>query len=355
MLEYIVDIFYKKEYKIIKETIYFLPNFNDNIDNYIKQICKCKKIVFMNNKNFFDINTSIDKIKFYTRDCKKVHSQFNNCVDNLPISLEEIYFGYSFNKPVDNLPKNLIRIFFDNDFNQLVDKLPDKLKEIHFGWHFNQCIDNLPNNLEKIYFEGFFHSSIDNIPDNVVSLSFFCYRTQKINKLPKNLQYLHFSYGSKFNNDIPQCDNLKCLELGQHYKSKFTINNKLETLICYFDFKDKINLPESLKSLALFHTNQYLIDNLPNSIEELTFGWWWDDFNLDNLPNSIKKIDLERIDKKVSLNLNNLPNSLEIIKLPRNFNDEILKIPSNLKIVYCQKEYKFVKKLKKNKIKILFY
>jgi hypothetical protein len=41
--------------------------------------------------------------------------------------------------------------------------------------------------------------------------------------------------------------------------------------------------------------------------------------------------------------------------VPQYYNHEIFKLPSNLKIIYCDKKYKFVKKLKKQKIKILLY
>lgn len=357
MLENIFNnIFYKKEYKVIKDTIYFEPEFNKNLENYLQHISTCKKIVFMNNKNFFDTNMTIGKIidcvgRIYSGNIQ--YSQFNKNVDILPNSLEEIYFGYSFDKPVDNLPENLIRIFFDNNFNQPVNKLPIKLKEIHFGISFNQSVDYLPNFLEKIYFEGSFNHCIDNLPDTLNLISLFSIFNKKINKLPKNLEYFQLNYRNNYNYDydIPLCENLKYLEICPDFNSKFTINNKLENLICYFNFVDKINLPESLKSLTLYHENQYLIDNLPNSIEEIIFGWWWKKLELDNLPNSIKIIDLEKIDQNVMLNLNNLPNSVEIIKLPTYYNNEILKIPSNLKIIHCNKKYKFVKKLKKQKIK----
>lgn len=353
------NLFSNRPYKIKDETIYFMQEFNENINNYYDIISKYKKIVFRNNYyDFFDTNESMDKIIKYMG-CNllthKLDSQFNKYVDNLPNNLEEIYFGYNFDKPVDNLPENLIRIYFGNNFNNFVDKLPNKLKELHFGYHFNKLINNLPKSLVKIYFEGYFNQSIDNLPDNIIVISMLSGFNQPINKLPENLECIQFPYLSNFNYEIPLCNKLKHLEIGQHsnIKLKIKINNKLECLICYFKFEDEIFLPTTIKSLTLYYNNQYIIDNLPNSIEELTLGWWWNNLKLDNLPNLVKKIDLERISKNVMLNLNNLPNSVEILKLPNQYNDEILKIPLNLKIIHCNKKYKYIKNFKK--IKVLFY
>lgn len=70
--------------------------------------------------------------------------KFNQCVDNLPISLKRITFGNDFNFPVDNLPNKLIYIKFGHNFNHIIDELPSSLEHIIFGHEFNQSIDNLP-------------------------------------------------------------------------------------------------------------------------------------------------------------------------------------------------------------------
>ena len=57
-----------------------------------------------------------------------------------------------------------------------------------------------------------------------------------------------------------------------------------------------------------------LIENLPNTIEELNFGKYFN-LPLDNLPNSIKSIKFNKY-SEYDITLNNLPKSLEILELP---------------------------------------
>jgi hypothetical protein len=57
-----------------------------------------------------------------------------------------------------------------------------------------------------------------------------------------------------------------------------------------------------------------LIDNLPNSIEELNLGIQFN-LPLDNLPSSIKSIKFNK-QSKYNKPLYNLPSLLEILELP---------------------------------------
>ena len=94
------------------------------------------------------------------------------------------------------------------------------------------------------------------------------------------------------------------------------------------------------KYLILNCNNKYIIDNLPNSIEEITLEG---NFNLElnNLPNGIKKIIFHRY-SVYSYQLNCLPNSIEYIKLGANYNLKINKFPLELKIIECSEQYKFI-------------
>ena len=66
-----------------------------------------------------------------------------------------------------------------------------------------------------------------------------------------------------------------------------------------------------------------MIENLPDSIEELELGY---DFNLklDNLPSSIKIITIKN--NKYDWELNNLPKFLEKLILPKKYMKEIKNI-----------------------------
>ena len=57
----------------------------------------------------------------------KVHfgSNFNQSIDNLPDTVEEIYLGYSFDQKIIKLPKNLKILKFSHMFNQEIDILPE--------------------------------------------------------------------------------------------------------------------------------------------------------------------------------------------------------------------------------------
>jgi len=67
--------------------------------------------------------------------------------------------------------------------------------------------------------------------------------------------------------------------------------------------------------------------------------------NLDNLPNSIKILYIEYYKKE----LNNLPNSIEYLEL-KDYILKIKKIPKNLKIIKCDKKYKYIDDFKDYKL-----
>jgi hypothetical protein len=70
--------------------------------------------------------------------------------------------------------------------------------------------------------------------------------------------------------------------------------------------------------------NNKIIDNLPNSIEELYFGYNFDS-GLNNLPNSIKMISFDK-DSEYNKELNNLPKSLLELYLPKKYDKKIMNI-----------------------------
>ncbi len=95
-----------------------------------------------------------------------------------------------------------------------------------------------------------------------------------------------------------------------------------------------------------------MIDSLPDSIKELILKY---NFNLElnNLPNSIQWIQwIQIFNELYNKELNNLPNSVEYLKLPLNYRLEIKNIPTNLKTIKCNKDYKYIESLKKIEISI---
>ncbi len=75
----------------------------------------------------------------------------------------------------------------------------------------------------------------------------------------------------------------------------------------------------NIKYLNIDCNNLYLIENLPDSLEELILN---ENFNLP---------------------LNNLPNSIKFIQLPKYYNKQpLLNIPINLKTIKCSTSYRFI-------------
>ena len=148
------------------------------------------------------------------------------------------------------------------------------------GEKFNQTIVNLPNNLTHLIFGNSFNQALTNLPHGLTHLSFGFHFNQKIKTLP-NIVFL------------------------------------------------KLNC-----------NNQYIIDYLPNSVEELRLN---SEFNLElnNLPTSLRKITFTRY-CNYNKELNCLPNFVEFLQLPEKYDKKILRLPEKLNQIVCSKDYKYV-------------
>ena len=95
-----------------------------------------------------------------------------------------------------------------------------------------------------------------------------------------------------------------------------------------------------------------MIENLPNSVEEIEFSYYFD-LELLNLPNSIKKISFKNcIDYDKELNC--LPEFVEYLELNNNYDKKISKFLLNLKTIKCNKYYKYIDDLE-GKYNIITY
>ena len=138
-----------------------------------------------------------------------------------------------------------------------------------------------------------------------------------------------------------------CIETNNDYEFKYNhkfiesrfnqqLSNELDNLTCLthltlgYYFNQSLEIPFNIKILTLECNNINLIENLPNSIEELNFNYNFE-LELNNLPNSIKII---RFDKESNYNkeLNNLPKQLEILELPDKYNIDLININPDCKI-----------------------
>ena len=137
----------------------------------------------------------------------------------------------------------------------------------------------------------------------------------------KNLNYIGSHFNQPLSNSLDNLTNLQQLTLG-------------------YNFNQRLDIPFNIRILTLDCNNQYMIDYLPNSIEELNLGL---NFNLklNDLPSSIKKISFD-VNSQYNLDLNCLPYFTEIIKLNEYYNKPIKNIPYGLKKLICSSNYKYI-------------
>jgi hypothetical protein len=312
------------EYWISNKIFVFKPNFNKSICPYLKLIATCNKLVFSNYNNF---NTDIDDTNNFPEKCLEnyVGSIFNKSIVQFSESLTHLTFGEHFNQSVSRcFPQSLTHLTFGDNYNKPVSGfLPRNLTHLTFGNEFNQSVNELPPNLTHLKFGASFNHPVSGfLPNNLTHLTFGERFNQPVSGfLPENLT--HLTFGERFNQPVSGFlpENLTHLELG-------------------YSFSNEINELPGIKYLYVGTScTKNLLDNLPNSIEELKLG---DFFNqsLDNLPNQLKKISWlnDVFDKE----LNNLPESVEHIELPIRYYKKISKLPKNLKTIKCARGYKFI-------------
>ena len=105
-------------------------------------------------------------------------------------------------------------------------------------------------------------------------------------------------------------------------------------------FEQKVDLPFNIRFLGLDCNNSYLIEQLPDTIEEINIGLYFN-LKLMNLPSSIKKITFEHW-SNYDEELNCLPHGLLILQLPHYYNEQIHSIPKSLTKLICSKKYKYI-------------
>jgi hypothetical protein len=181
-----------------------------------------------------------------------------------------------------------------------------------FKDEFNDLLDNYTNIISKYnklifsnYSNPLISKEIENClddDDNTCILYKFSSGSLLSNKFNQIVNLTHLIFNYCFNQIVDQTlPNLTHLTLGHN-------------------FNQLINLPTNIKHLNFYNDNQYLMDNLPNGIKEITFSTFCS-YNEE---------------------LNCLPKSVEYIKLNYNYNKKIVNIPNELTKIVCYKEYKFI-------------
>lgn len=194
-------------------------------------------------------------------------SSFNQPIDNLPDSVEEIFFFsipepyVFFNQPINNLPRNLKKLQLSEDFNHSLDNLPHSLELLILRYEFNKPVDFLPMNLKVLTIDGNFNQSIDNLPDSLEFL-FFSPRIydREISCLPNNLRILGW-----------------CVD---GYDKNYRLPVNLDTFMYFSNYNTshkELELPKNLRRLYIKDYDNKLI--LPDSLETLAIGYEYQHFN----------------------------------------------------------------------------
>ena len=129
-----------------------------------------------------------------------IYSNLNFNINDIPSNIKQLYF-YKYNNLLEQLPISIEEISIEKEFNRCVDDLGNNFKIIDFGWDFNQPVDNLPNSLEKLCFGNNFNHPINNLPQKlkVLYIHNYNYNYSLIKKIPSSLIFIEF--GTNNNND----------------------------------------------------------------------------------------------------------------------------------------------------------
>ena len=309
-------------YWIYENKVIFKSYFNNKLNNYLNIISKYNELIFSNYDNYnITIKTNNKYYVEYIKNYKP--SKFDQQVI-IPENITHLTFGWNFNKQVI-IPENVTHLTFDYWFNQQV-IIPQNVTHLTFGFHFNQQVI---------------------IPQNVTHLTF----GEKFNQqviIPHNVT--HLTFGGLFNKQVIIPHNVTHLTFGFHFNQQVIIPQNVTYLTFGFHFNQQVNLP-NIKYIKLGCNNIDIIENLPNSVEEIEFDY---SFRLEllNLPNSIKKISF--FNSIYDKELNCLPEFIEYLELCRYYNKKIKKFPLNLKTIKCNKNYKYIDDFK-DKYNIITY
>lgn len=313
-----------------------------------------------------------------------ISGRFNECVDNLPASLQVFHTGPNFNRCVDHLPNGLLELHLGHSFRMTVDALPKTLRVLRImSLHFVNTVDRLPDSLILLDIGIMFNQPIDHLPSSLEVLRVRgLYFNQPLERLPNSLKSLKL--GSGFSHNLDKLPNsLERLQLRMWYQQELgDLPPSLESLIIHCEMQYKplemaretlydmfAKLPDSLVSLTLrklflFHSVfggrrlAYLDMRLSEHTDAvaswppvLTHLWLSEEFNAPisgSLPDTVTYIRFgNNFDQPVdvwpaslrtlifgsSFNrpLDNLPGTLITLKCGYAFNQSVDRLPRSLK------------------------
>lgn len=96
-------------YTILNNMIIFECDFNFVQEKDIFNILLNVNIIYFKNYNYndYDYDICIETNNNYNVQYNFIGSQFNQPIDNLPISIQNLTLGYMFNQLINNLPNSI--------------------------------------------------------------------------------------------------------------------------------------------------------------------------------------------------------------------------------------------------------
>lgn len=238
--------------------------FNQEINNLppnLKKITICRKF----NKTLINLPKSVEQLELFNDSAilpdhiKLLIIRSKKVPLNFPRDVERIVFNSEFNQPVDHLfndeMKNLKTVEFGYHFNQTIDNLPDSVEELIIHRKFNQQIRKFPLNMKKLVFntQEEIYFDLEILPKGLEVLSLKCKEGQKLINFPPNLKILVIdSKKDCVIENLP--DSLRILALGYYVSN--SIKNKGEFTV----FKS---------SLAKKYKNTLEFKKYPNNLDTI--------------------------------------------------------------------------------------
>lgn len=205
----------------------------DNYEEFLEITKNCDTLI-LGEKFKSDISKIPENIKYI------IFSDCNNFCED-PNYMSCFYKGYNFHNSVK-------KIRFRDDFNESIDNLPSSLEELEFSPNsiFNKSVDNLPCTLKKITFGKHFNIPINNLPQNLEYLNIQSeYFSVELKNIPPGLKYLFFNSNPKYSYEkkiegLPE----GLIEITYPFEYPFEINN----------------LPNSVKIIRISNIYKYVYE-----------------------------------------------------------------------------------------------
>ncbi len=349
--------------------ICFPTYFNENLENFLPILTKFKKIWF-----FKYFNQSVDILPDSVEELR-LGGNFSQTINKYPSGLKKLVLFSDIQ--IDNLPNLEVLHLLGNFINTPINNLPDSIKEIYIGGDFNQPIDNLPNSLTKLQINDtytsacpFFRPEIRNLPNTITHLTIKTQLDKPI-VLPDSLEYLEIHFDGNY---LPRVlpPNLKVLKLLGEFNS--SIEGILPEGLEELQFGPKFNcplgnesgtfIPSTLKKLSNYSSNfgMYVfsqdINNLPDNIQEINLHFVKYFGTITKLPSNLKKFILTNntypspSDNKNILVIDSFPSGIEEIDIFMQDNISIPKIPDSCKILDLNIFVDFAPKVLPNNLEV---